>query len=1185
MVTPDNNSVFAGWSGTNCSSAFTITTSRNCTATFERRVSSPPPTLPISQTMTVTLSQPGNGQGQFEFSTPPQETSCNVETTQCTYKFSTATWVTVTAKADSNSIFKGWSGNSQCYQNKGNQLEFFMNDNYTCMAEFERQPPVLTLVIVGNGQILTSPMGNAIFCEIGQCFQFAINSEVTLTTQADQGFYFDNWSGNSDCQTGQVQMDDDKTCVANFGAINLILDYDPRQGQVTLNPVGESCGEYCQHYQNDTLVTLTAQAQPGYQLANWGGDCNQQTLTTTLKMLLNKELRCKVTFTPITTTSPINQSPATFSTLTVNLNGNGTVTSVPPGINCGTDCSESYLMGTAVTLIATPAPNYQMVSWSESCLSGQVALETNKTCQVTFTATQPEELSSLSTIQFALSKYQVNETGLGKVMVLVTRAGSQTGTIEVDFTTSDGTAVANSDYTPVSGKLTWSNGDSAPQTITVPILQDNLNEAPKTFIIRLSNLTGEAQFGPYSQTVVTIVDTPNVNNSKSTPIESIASDNVLPSPTLPSATPAGRIQFAAPIYEITEHDVLTPLEGFIKVPVFRLDGNQGKVIITYTTQDETALAGKDYQQSEGKIVWADGEIGEKWIAIDAWDNKLLEDTKSFQLILSDPTNGAVLGEYQTITVLIKDDDGSVVGFSPNNTYLAFEEDQQTQIIVSRSNSSFGEVSLRYATIDATAEAGKDYVATNGTLNWGDGEHQDQMIHIPLLSNLDRVGNKTFQLSLFEPTGEVTLATPSTVSIAITTNEPNLCEIINNVIDCLIIRAPDSPILENVHITSRGMLIGSRLAGQIHNAGWLQNTVLMPNTTVIGGYVSGDLSGQPEQPVSTLLRQVKVVAGTTLKYVKISSGTQVADQTKLNEGVCFETNDLIPNQTLNQILGYIETTVLGQQAVKLNQDVLCQSAIGGLLGAINNLPQLKNLGWQVTQDQTTGVLNLATGDFRFAALPLQVNQVLTTEMVDGLPLGITFPTNGEVIFYTHTGRKIMAYPIIQAPLAFQARLRQLGLNAANLLNNGNIEVPLADGSYLVAHADLVAKRVSPAMPIGLNYTTQPISLVFVDEQDNHWQQMLYPTAAYPEALDKLAASSTATPLTPTGQVKIRYGGYSYEGTLDYLVTPNPQTRANDGLQLINTNDVNGDGCNDSWIYYHTGEKQALLSNCFTKLIRK
>ncbi|MBI3031702.1 MAG: fibronectin type III domain-containing protein, partial [Candidatus Rokubacteria bacterium] len=42
----------------------------------------------------------------------------------------------------------------------------------------------------------------------------------------------------------------------------------------------------------------------------------------------------------------------------------GTVTSAPAGITCGTDCSEPYASGTAVTLTATPATGAVFGGWS-----------------------------------------------------------------------------------------------------------------------------------------------------------------------------------------------------------------------------------------------------------------------------------------------------------------------------------------------------------------------------------------------------------------------------------------------------------------------------------------------------------------------------------------------------------------------------------------------------------------------------------------------------------------------------------------------------------------------------------------------------------------------------------------------------------------------------------------------------
>lgn len=55
--------------------------------------------------------------------------------------------------------------------------------------------------------------------------------------------------------------------------------------------------------------------------------------------------------------------------LTVNKagTGSGTVTSSPAGINCGTDCSESYTSGTVVTLTASADSGSVFAGWSGAC--------------------------------------------------------------------------------------------------------------------------------------------------------------------------------------------------------------------------------------------------------------------------------------------------------------------------------------------------------------------------------------------------------------------------------------------------------------------------------------------------------------------------------------------------------------------------------------------------------------------------------------------------------------------------------------------------------------------------------------------------------------------------------------------------------------------------------------------------
>jgi YD repeat-containing protein len=66
-------------------------------------------------------------------------------------------------------------------------------------------------------------------------------------------------------------------------------------------------------------------------------------------------------------------------TLTVTKTGTGTVTSNDGGIDCGSDCSESYPDGTVVTLTATPDTGSVFSGWSDDCS----ACGTDKTCDVT----------------------------------------------------------------------------------------------------------------------------------------------------------------------------------------------------------------------------------------------------------------------------------------------------------------------------------------------------------------------------------------------------------------------------------------------------------------------------------------------------------------------------------------------------------------------------------------------------------------------------------------------------------------------------------------------------------------------------------------------------------------------------------------------------------------------------------
>ena len=73
--------------------------------------------------------------------------------------------------------------------------------------------------------------------------------------------------------------------------------------------------------------------------------------------------------------------------------GGGTVTSAPPGINCGTDCTEPYVQNTSVTLTAQPDANSTFTGWTgEGCTGTStcvVSMSMARSVKATFTRNFP----------------------------------------------------------------------------------------------------------------------------------------------------------------------------------------------------------------------------------------------------------------------------------------------------------------------------------------------------------------------------------------------------------------------------------------------------------------------------------------------------------------------------------------------------------------------------------------------------------------------------------------------------------------------------------------------------------------------------------------------------------------------------------------------------------------------------
>ena len=124
-------------------------------------------------------------------------------------------------------------------------------------------------------------------------------------------------------------------------------------------------------------MTLTAAPAAGSTFAGWSGAC-----TGTGSCVVSMTQARSVTAT-------FNVSGGGPFTLTVTTVGPGSVRSTPAGINCGTDCTESYASGTSVTLTAKPGRGATFTGWSGACTgtgSCVVSMTQAHTVTATFTA-------------------------------------------------------------------------------------------------------------------------------------------------------------------------------------------------------------------------------------------------------------------------------------------------------------------------------------------------------------------------------------------------------------------------------------------------------------------------------------------------------------------------------------------------------------------------------------------------------------------------------------------------------------------------------------------------------------------------------------------------------------------------------------------------------------------------------
>ena len=229
-------------------------------------------------------------------------------------------------------------------------------------------------------------------------------------------------------------------------------------------------------------------------------------------------------------------------------------------------------------------------------------------------------------LDLSSSAYGVNLSA-GAVAITVTRTVGGKGSLAVQLATANGTAVSGTDYLGVTNTLSWNDGDVAPRTVIVPLLNNHALGGSKTFGVALSsptlnNVLTPSLFGAVTNAVVTVVN-----------------DNSY-----------GTLQFSAPSYVVNENG------GYSTVTVVRTGTTNGTATVAFATANVTAYAGTNYVATNGVLTFVPGQLAA------SVNIRVLDDGKTnpppagffFQVNLSRPGAGVALGSPVSANVHLVD---------------------------------------------------------------------------------------------------------------------------------------------------------------------------------------------------------------------------------------------------------------------------------------------------------------------------------------------------------------------------------------------------------------------------------------------------------------------------------------------------------------------------------------------------
>src|SRR6185369_1107733 len=266
-------------------------------------------------------------------------------------------------------------------------------------------------------------------------------------------------------------------------------------------------------------------------------------------------------------------------------------------------------------------------------------------------------------------------SGITNLVFTVALSEPSAKTVMVDYSTSDLSATAGSDYVATFGVAIFSPG-MLTQFVSVDIQGDLLNEADETFWLRLTNAVNGVLLNDHG-------------------VGTILNDD------------------AASVLSISDTLVAEGNSGTTNA-VFQVDLSPASgqtVTVDYSTVDGTAGAGTDYVPMADTLTFVPGAT-HATITVPVFGDLLSEANETFSVQLTNPV-AATIGKGAGIATILDDDplpsltiaDVTVLEGNAGTTNAAF--------LVTMTPASGQTVTVSYATAPATAVPGTDFVGTNG----------------------------------------------------------------------------------------------------------------------------------------------------------------------------------------------------------------------------------------------------------------------------------------------------------------------------------------------------------------------------------------------------------------------------------------------------------------------------------------